>query len=153
MRAPWQTLFLRFERLLRYLLAGLGITVFYSAFVTILVLGGIVDSPTLAAVIASLATAPVSYAIHSRITYPDVRHNRGGVLRFAVITIASFIVVTVSMKIVTEAGLPFWVGLMIGWFVVPVVTYLINTVWVFRAKSLFRVSRSDKHPQLGSDRC
>jgi putative flippase GtrA len=139
-----QSLLVRFERPLRYLAAGIGVTAFYSAQVAFFVMSGLISDPTTATIIASLITAPVSFLIHARITYPDVPQNSAHLFRFLFITFASFLIVTISMRLVDKSGLPFWVGLVVGWVLVPIANYLINTFWVFRPKTFLRVGQGQR---------
>lgn len=147
MASNLQWLPVRFERPLRYLAAGIGVTAFYSVQVAFLVMSDLISDPTTATIFASLTTAPVSFLVHARITYPDVPQNSTHLFRFILITFASFLIVTISMRLVDKSDLPFWVGLVIGWVLVPIANYLINTLWVFRPKTFLRVEQEQRDPE------
>ena len=51
------------------------------------------------------------------------------------------------MRLVDKSDLPFWVGLVIGWVLVPIANYLINTLWVFRPKTFLRVEQEQRDPE------
>ncbi|MCA8903269.1 MAG: GtrA family protein [Hyphomonas sp.] len=153
MKVLFLKLYARFERVWRYLVAGIGVTAFYSALVTLLIVSQAISSPTVAAVIGSILSAPVSFLVHARVTYPDVQHDRAHVVRFMVITVISFVIVTASMHLVERIGAPFWVGLVIGWILVPIANYLLNTVCVFRPRSVLRVQQGGERPPLGGEEC
>tara|TARA_R110002020_G_C16321741_1_gene774935 strand:+ start:33411 stop:33872 length:462 start_codon:yes stop_codon:yes gene_type:complete len=138
------TTFRRFERVLRYLMVGAGVTAIYSLIVAGLIITDTIEDPTLATVIGSIAAAPVSFMAHRFITYSDVSDDPAHWKRFAIITLASFAIVTASMKLVDILHGPFWAGLIVGWIVVPIVNFLINTVWVFRATRLLALAGTDQ---------
>ena len=54
---------------------------------------------------------------------------------------SSVVVVNGSMKVSDLLGWPFWVGLMIGWVVMPIVNFTVNSLWVFRAKAFFTYAK------------
>lgn len=135
---------------MRYLVAGAGVTALYSLIVTCLIISELIKDPTFATVASSIIVAPVSFLAHRKITYPDVSHDPAHWKRFAALTIASFAIVTTSMKIVDLLHGPFWVGLVLGWIVVPLANFAINTIWVFRTRSILALSdtrRSDPNTE------
>jgi putative flippase GtrA len=131
----------RYGRLLRYLVVGAGTTGFYSLLMIALHTSGWVRDPTLAAAAAYIATQPLAFYVHSRTTYADVARARLQLTRFLIVAGVMFLVTTVTMKLVDMAGWPFWIGLAIGYVLGPLVTYIINALWVFRTKKLLELDR------------
>jgi putative flippase GtrA len=132
----------RFERVIRYGFVGAGVTLFYTLLTVGLISGHVISDPTLACAFAFVITQPVSYLSHRLITYADVASDRSQWRRFGTIALAGFAVTTGTMKLDVVLGWPYWIALVIGWFLIPVVNYLINAVWVFRAKSLLALDRT-----------
>jgi putative flippase GtrA len=127
----------RYERVLRYIVAGGGVTLLYTLTIVSLMSGYVVADPTLASAIASVLTFPVSFLVHRSITYADVVPDAAQWRRFALIAASNFIVATSTMKIVDLWGWPYWVALVTGWILIPLINYAINAIWVFRAKKFF----------------
>ena len=131
----------RFERVIRYGFVGVGVTFFYTLITVGLLKGRVVTDPTLATAIASVVTLPVSFLAHRSITFSDVAPHRAQWARFGVLASLNFVVCTGSMKIVDLCGGPFWIGLIIGYVVVPVSNYAVKSLWVFRTKTFFAVEK------------
>lgn len=136
----------RYERVLRYILAGGAVTLFYSLLTVGLVSGHVENDPTLASAIGSVLTVPVSFLVHRAVTYVDVAFDHAQWRRFGVISLASFVIATSVMKAVDLLHWPYWIGLAIGWVLIPVVNYTINAVWVFRAKAFLALHRENPAP-------
>ena len=49
----------------------------------------------------------------------------------------NFVISTGSMKIVDLCGAPYWVGLIIGFILVPLANYTVSTLWVFKTTKFF----------------
>lgn len=145
MNSPWlPATFIRFERLIRYCLVGAGLALFYSLLTAALYETRIISDPTLAGGVAFIATQPLAFLAHSRITYPDVTSGPSHGIRFGVAALAGFFVAICSIKLVTFAHWPYWAGLVIGWFLVPMVNYLVNAAWVFRARTFFALRKTPR---------
>ena len=134
----------RFERLIRYVIVGGGVTLFYTALTVALITSDMVADPTLASAVASIATLPLSFLVHRRFTYVDAAHVGGQWERFAIIAASNFAINVGLMKGAGAWHWPYWTALALGWVVVPAVNYTINAVWVFRTKTFLSVSRDDK---------
>jgi putative flippase GtrA len=131
----------RYGRLGRYLLVGAGTTGFYTVLMIALHTSGWIKDPTLAAGAAFIATQPLAFYVHSRTTYADVARARFQRTRFFLVAGVMFLLTTGTMKLVDLAGWPFWIGLFVGYVLGPLVTYIINAVWVFRTKKLLELDR------------
>ena len=134
-------LFERFERVIRYLLVGGGVTLVYTTLTVALISSGIIPDPTVASACATIVTQPFAFVIHQAITYADVEPEASHWKRFALVAASTFVLTTGTMKLVDSLGWPFWIGLAIGWVVIPVTNYLIGAVWVFRARKLTSMTR------------
>lgn len=134
-------IFRRFERVIRYVVVGSGVTALYTGIVAALVFYGLVQIPTLAAAFASIAVLPVSYVAHRSITYGDTHSSQAQWARFAATAILTFVLNTGLMKTADQMGWSYWTALCAGWVIVPLVNYAINAIWVFRTKTLFGIDR------------
>jgi putative flippase GtrA len=127
-------LYRRFERVIRYVVVGGAVTAFYTALTAGLYLSRLVGDPAIASAIACLTTLPISFFAHKSITYADVEHEPFQWRRFTVLGISSFIFSTGSVKAVDLMHGPLWIGLAVGFVLVPLANYTINAIWVFRTK-------------------
>ena len=141
MKAALLSLFRRCERVIRYILVGGGVTLFYSLVTVGLVSGHVCNDPTLASAIAQLVTFPLSFLAHRTFTYADVAPDAAQWQRFAVIAASNFVITTSVMKSVDLLGWPYWIALIVGWVLIPFVNYTINAIWVFRARSFLGLSK------------
>jgi putative flippase GtrA len=133
----------RFERVIRYLIAGSGVTLFYSLVTILLVSARLVQDPSVASVIASLVTLPVAFFVHRAVTYVDVPFDRAQGARFGVVAVSNLLIAAGAMKAVDLLHGPYGIGLAIGWVLIPLFNYTVNVVWVFRAKTLLSLHRRD----------
>ncbi len=133
----------RLERLLRYGVVGVGVAAIYSLIVVAIVEGHVILDPTLASAVAFALTQPVAFLAHRKITYPDAGAAGYHWKRFAVLSACGFALTLATMKIVDLLGWPFWIGLMIGWVVIPAMNFIISSIWVFRIKTLLRLKIED----------
>ncbi|MBI1212294.1 MAG: hypothetical protein GC190_12580 [Alphaproteobacteria bacterium] len=138
--------FRRFERVIRYIVVGGGVTLFYTLVTVALISGHVIADPTAASVVASLITLPLSFLAHRRFTYVDATRERGQWERFAVVAASNFLINVGLMKGVDTWQWPYWTALALGWVVVPILNYTINAVWVFRINSLLSIRRYDETP-------
>jgi putative flippase GtrA len=131
-----RTLFQRYGRVIRFLFVGGAITLFYSLLTAGLILGPLAMPRVWASLVASLVVIPVSFAAHKRITYGDTARSAHRFTRFATLGAANLFVNVADMRLTELLHWPFWVALLAGWVIVPVVNFLLNTFWVFRARRL-----------------
>lgn len=134
-------LYHRFERVVRYIVVGGGVTIFYSFLTVVLVSGRLVDDPTAASALASVISLPLSFLVHRRFTYADAGSDRSLWQRFAIIAASNLAFTVASMKAVDLLHGPYWIGLVAGWVVIPLLNYTINAVWVFRTRSFLAFDR------------
>jgi putative flippase GtrA len=130
-----KALFEKFGRVWRYGLVGAATTAFYTALMVGLHASNAIKDPTLAAGVAFVLTQPLAFLLHRRTTYGDVARQTDHLPRFLIVAAIMLGLTTASMKIVDMAGLPYWVGLLIGYGLIPAATYAINAIWVFRTRT------------------
>jgi putative flippase GtrA len=147
---PAARLYKRFERVIRYCLVGGVTTLSYTLLTAGFISGHLIADPTLASAIASAIVIPLSFLIHRRITYADVTPERAQWKRYLFIAVSNFVIATGSMKLVSLAGWPYWIALVIGWVVIPIVNYTVNAVWVFQAKRLLSLDRAASPTKAGT---
>jgi putative flippase GtrA len=130
-------LYRRFERVIRYIVVGVGVTAVYTAVTAGLI--GFAFDRVLSAAIGSLVTIPLSFFVHRRITYADAGADGSQFGRF-VITALSSLAINVGLMAASEMlGWSHWIALATGWFLVPIANYTINALWVFRTKTFLRL--------------
>jgi len=130
------------NRALRYILVGGSLTLAYTLATALLIQTGVCGTPTLASAVASLGLIPFSYGAHRTWTYPDSRAaaSRGSeVLRFLQVYAFTFMANVGLMALSGALGLPYWVALVTGWVVIPVMNFILNGVLVFKPASLMTV--------------
>ena len=150
MRRQVLSLYRRFERLIRYVLVGGGVALFYSLLTAGMVSLWDVRDTVLASAIASLITMPVSYFVHRRITYVDAAHDPAQWKRYSFLAASNFVINVGLMAAVGHLLWPYWIALVTGWIVVPIANHIINVLLVFRTKSFFTLDAKDAD-QLSSD--
>lgn len=133
----------RFERVIRYVLVGGGVTAFYTTMAVCIFKGGLVGDATVASTIAYVATQPVAFLIHKRLTFPDATHAGSQWPRYCVMALAGLAITAGSMKAISVLGLSFWLGLLIGWVCIPIANFFISAVWVFRPREILSIDVKD----------
>jgi putative flippase GtrA len=134
-------LFRRFQRLIRYGLVGIGVSLLYTALTVLFYKGGLIGDPTLASAVATLITIPVSFLVHRRTTYADAARHPAQAWRFVIIGASSFVIATGTMKLVDINHWPYWLGLIAAWLLIPAANYVINALWIFRVGGFFGAGR------------
>jgi putative flippase GtrA len=117
---------------LRYGIVGVAASAVYTGFVLALVEAAGMRRPVLASVIAFCLALPISYLGHWGITFrrPSKVHEGWG--RFAATATTSFAGAVGGMYAVVQvAGMPYYVGLLWTWAVVPPLNFLALRLWVF----------------------
>jgi putative flippase GtrA len=138
----------RFQRLIRYGLVGIGVSLLYTMLTVLFHKSGLIGDPTLASAAAALISIPLSFLAHRHTTYADVARHPAQAWRFAAIGISSFIIATGAMKLVDLNHWSFWIGLTLTWFLIPAANYIINALWIFRVRGFLTLdaerSRHDR---------
>jgi putative flippase GtrA len=130
------------NRALRYILVGGSLTLAYTAATALLIQTGLCANRTLASALVSVGLIPFSYLAHRRWTYPDSSAATSGVrevVRFLQVYVFTLLANVGLMALSGELGLPYWVALVTGWVLIPVMNFILNGVLVFRPASLLKV--------------
>lgn len=135
------SVFKRFERVIRYIAVGGGVTLFYSALTIGFIKGGIISDPTFASGTSFVLTQPLSFLAHRRFTYADAGEDMRQWQRFGVIALTGFAITIGVMQFVMLLKWPYQIGLIVGWVLIPIANFLINAFWVFRTKKLLMLDR------------
>ena len=130
------------NRALRYVIVGGTLTLAYSLATALLIRSGLCLNQTLASAIASVAIIPFSYTAHRKWTYPDSQSGASTfveVTRFLQVYVFTIIANVGLMALAGELALPYWVALVTGWVVIPVMNFILNGLLVFKPASLIKV--------------
>jgi len=124
-----------FERVLRYGVVGVTLSVAYSLAV-VLVVGWLpTHDPVLASGLAFVLLLPVAYLGHRFVAFFDAARDPFQPLRFAVTTSSTFLIAVGGMYWVTEVlGRSYLLGIALNWALIPAVNFLIFFFWVFRVR-------------------
>jgi putative flippase GtrA len=119
----------------RYALVGSAVSIGYTinvvAFVEILHW----PSPEWASALSFVIWTPISYLAHRDFTFIVHRPGLASLLKFVAAFVARFAASAYSVHLVATLGLHYIVGVMANWIVLPLISYLILDLWVFRASS------------------
>ena len=142
-RSYWKNLYYRFERVGRFGAVGVAVSLVNTALTVAFLQGGLVADPAIAISIATLATMPVSFLVHRRITYADAPRCQRQWPRFVLLSLSSLACGAAAMKAAEAMHASYWVGLGFAWFAIPTANYLINAFYVVRVRTLLRLERPD----------
>ena len=121
------------ERIMRYGVVGLAVSVAYSLAVVLVVQRFPTHNPTWASSIAFVVIQPIAYLAHRSIAFFDAVRDPFQPLRFAVTTSSTFLIAIGGMYVVTEIfGRSYLLGIALNWALIPVTNFLIYLFWVFR---------------------
>jgi putative flippase GtrA len=119
-------------KLLRYVVSGVAISTGYTITVLLLVSTFQVMGPVGASTLSFITWTPLSYVVHRDFSF---RYNGAQVaaamkflVTFAVRLIASAYVVHFSTQVM---GWSYLVGVFANWVVLPIINYLVLSLWVF----------------------
>ena len=123
-------------RLMRYGLVGVGVSLFYSSVVIVIMSLRVAVSPTLASVIAFFLTMPVGWLAHRSLSFGDRPFDNFQPLRFAVTNGGSFVVAVGGMYVINGlAGYSYLYGIAWNWMIIPTMNFIVYLFWVFRESS------------------
>lgn len=129
----------RYGRLVRFIVVGGGTTLGYSLLTAALIAGPSAGHRVEASAIASLVMIPISFLAHRRFTYADTARRANQTGRFALLALVNFGLNVGDMHLSAQFHWPYWTAILAGWFLIPTVNFVINTVWVFRAPRLLSI--------------
>lgn len=130
-----------FWKLVRFsAVGGLATAVYVAAAMLAVAIGGV--SPVVGAVIGFCASFLVSYVGHLRFTFAMPGRYRDYVVKFAVSSLASFLISTFTMWAATEIlRIDYKIALVMVAVLIPVCSYLVNRFWVFLHPAGAEISR------------
>lgn len=121
-------------RLLRFGLAGIAATVVYLLlFITIDAISE--WDVTIISVLAYVLSIGFSYFAQSRFTFRVERDTRTQMIRFVVTSLIGLLVSAGALEVSKAAGWPNWMGAALVGSLVPVLNFLILSLWVFRTET------------------
>ena len=119
------------SRLARFSAVGVIATVVHIGVAMVAVAAAGVN-PTVGAMIGFLSAFIVSYVGHFRFTFAASGRYRDYLLKFAVTSLASFLLSTTAVWLATTVlGVDYRLALFALAIIVPVCNYLVNRFWVF----------------------
>ena len=138
-----------FQRVVRYGIVGVAISLIYSLGVIHLVSQLHMSNATLGSVLTFVAILPLAYAAHRYITFFDAGSDSFQLARFVVTTVAGFLITTVGMYVITNVTKSsYLLAVALNWVVIPPMNFLIYFIWVFRVgRPPFAASRVDDTAQ------
>ncbi len=140
------------QRILRYGVVGLTVSVAYSLAV-VLVVGWLPShNPILASALAFIAMLPIAYLAHRYVSFFDAVRDTFQPLRFAVTTSSTFLIAVGGMYWVTQVlGRSYLFGIALNWALIPAVNFLIFFFWVFRVGGRAAIITTPRAIDGGSD--
>ena len=126
----------RLAQIVRFGIVGAVATAVHLGVVIILVETTVVPEPLVANVIAFCCAVLVSYFGHNYWTFQHRHHNAQKFARFVLITLSALGLNQMILYVATrQLGLDYRVGLLLVILLVPIFTYILARLWVFRARS------------------
>lgn len=120
-----------FWRLVRFSLVGAAATAVY-VLIAMATVEWLHVSPMIGATLGFCGSFGVSYIGHFHLTFAVPGRYRDYVVRFAVSSIASFLVSTVTMWLTTRLfEIDYRIALIAVAIIIPICSYLVNRFWVF----------------------
>ena len=124
-------------RLMRYGFVGVGVSMFYSCAVIVLMSAKLVESATFASIIAFFLTLPVGWLAHGSVSFGDRPFDRFQPLRFVVTNGGSFAIAVGGMYAINGiAGYSYLYGIAWNWMIIPTMNFVIYLFWVFRESNV-----------------
>jgi putative flippase GtrA len=120
-------------RLIRYLVAGVAVSLGYTLTVIVLVDRAAVFGPEAANVVSLILWTIISYLVHREFTFRFDGAYRGSMGRFIFIFIlkllASVAVIALTTRYYKSSYL---IGVVLNWVVLPLISYVAMKFWVFQ---------------------
>jgi len=133
-------------RLIRYLVAGVAVSLGYSLTIVALVDWAALLGPEAANVVSLTLWTIISYLVHREFTFRFDGAHRGPVARFILIFVlkllASVSVIAVTTRYYKSSYL---IGVFLNWVVLPLISYVAMKFWVFK-RALSQTYRAANRP-------
>jgi putative flippase GtrA len=123
-------------QLARYACSGVAISAGYTATVVLLVELCGWRTPALASAVSFLIWTPVSYLVHRNFTFLFAGGEATAMVKYALAFLARLAASAYTVHLATAAfGSSYIAGVLANWIVLPLISYVIMDLWVFRAKT------------------
>jgi putative flippase GtrA len=123
-------------QVLRYFGAGLLVSLGYTITVVLMVEVFGWSNPSIANAVSFILWTPVSYFAHKMFTFRDSQNTAESAVKFFVIFLAklatSVLVIEATTRFLSHH---YFVGLLLNWVVIPLVTFVLLKFWVFDSKT------------------
>jgi putative flippase GtrA len=125
----------RHLKIIRYVFAGVVVSVGYTFTVVLLVSRVGWTSPALASAASFALWTPVSYIVHRDFTFLYVISGRhlATMVKFGISFIFRLVAAGYTVHLLSGVfGSPYLVGVLANWLVLPAISYLLMDMWIFR---------------------
>jgi putative flippase GtrA len=121
-------------KIVRYALFGSAVSIGYTLSVVVFVelLGW--RNPEFASALSFVIWTPISYIGHRDFTFLFTGHHARSAVKFAAAFIARLAASAYTVHIATMLGMHYLTGVIANWVVLPLISYLILDLWVFRRR-------------------
>jgi putative flippase GtrA len=120
-------------RLLRYAVAGVTVSIGYTLTVVLFVNVWHCLEPPQASAASFLLWTPLSYIAHRDFTFLFTGAEVPAIVKFVLAFVLRLAVSAYSVELAVQCGAPYLVGVAANWVLLPLISYLIMDLWVFRA--------------------
>jgi putative flippase GtrA len=119
-------------KLVRYAALGCAVSAGYT--LNVIAFVELLDwkSPALASAASFLIWTPISYVVHRDFTFRFDGGNMSSAVKFAAAFSARLAASAYTVYLAAIFGLPYLVGVLANWVVLPLISYFILDFWVFR---------------------
>ncbi len=120
--------------LLRYVGSGILTTACCSLGTIALYEYNLLQDPAYSNIVATLAVQPLAYILHARFTFSRKLDTVKSLSRFAMFASVALVIGFLCVRIAHKSEISFVWGLVVGWFLIPVISYLVMKLWVFSSE-------------------
>lgn len=89
------------------------------------------QDPAYSNIIATLAVQPLAYILHTRFTFSRKTGTTKSLSRFSLFAVVALVIGFICVRIAHTSEISFVWGLIAGWFLIPMISYLVLSLWVF----------------------
>ena len=120
-------------RLIRYLVAGVAVSLGYSFTIVAPVDWATLLGPEAANVISLILWTIISYLVHREFTFRFDGAYSGSVPRFIFVFVVKLLASVAVIAVITRYyQSSYLVGILLNWVVMPLISYVVMKVWVFK---------------------
>jgi putative flippase GtrA len=119
--------------LIRYLVAGVGVSLGYSLTIVVLVDWVALVSPEAANVLSLILWTTISYVVHREFTFRFDGNYGGSATRFIFIFLLKLLASVAVIAVITRYyQSSYLIGVLLNWVVMPLISYVAMKLWVFQ---------------------